>query len=284
MNSQSATWPHEVRNKSYRVKKIGHQNAVVTFINHATFLIQLPGLTILTDPIFADRAGPFQSFGPVKRVRPPGFLLEDLPKIDVILISHNHYDHLSLEDLKQISKRDGAKILIPLGDKSLLLSEGIKNVQELDWWNEVKIDHYKITFTPVQHWSARGVFDKNKSLWGGYFVSNEKIKIYFAGDTGYTRFFKLTKERLGAPDLALLPIGAYEPRWFMKDFHMNPEEAVMAHRDLESELSLGMHFGTFKLSDEPYDAPMRDLKEQVKKYNLNQEAFRVLDFGESVEL
>ncbi len=281
IKSDPPKWPEEVKNKTYSLTRIQNEKAVITFINHATFLVQLPNLTLLTDPIFVKRAGPFQSFGPVKRVRRPGLEFKDLPKIDVILISHNHYDHLSLEDLKLISQRDNPLVLTPLGDKKLLEDNGIKNIQELDWWMDYNVKDITFTFTPVQHWSARGAFDKNKSLWGGYFIKNKDIKIYFAGDTGYTRFFKITKERLGSPDISLLPIGAYEPRWFMKDFHMNPEEAVRTHLDLESKLSFGMHFGTFKLTDEAYEAPLNDLKVELKKFKVSEEHFRVLDFGES---
>jgi L-ascorbate metabolism protein UlaG (beta-lactamase superfamily) len=281
LKSNPADWPSEVKNKKYVFKKIDSEKAVITFINHATFMIQLPELNILTDPIFVKRAGPFQSFGPVKRVREAGIDLKNLPKIDLILISHNHYDHLSLEDLKTIALRDRPVILCPLGDKKLLENNGLKNIKELDWWTNTNVKNVLFTFTPVQHWSARGVFDKNKSLWGGYFIQKENLKMYFAGDTGYTRYFKLTKERLGAPDISLLPIGAFEPRWFMKDFHMDPEEALKAHLDLSSKLSFGMHFGTFKLTDEAYTAPVDELKEKMKKLNLTEKSFKVLDFGES---
>ncbi len=281
IKSDPPDWPSEIKNKKYDLKKIGSEKAIITFINHATFLIQLSELNILTDPIFVKRAGPFQAFGPVKRVREAGIDFKKLPKIDLILISHNHYDHLSLQDLKMISDRDGPLILCPVGDKKLLQDEGIKNITELDWWEKRNVKNVEVTFTPVQHWSGRGVFDKNKSLWGGYYLNNKNLKIYFAGDTGYTRFFKMTKERLGAPDISLLPIGAYEPRWFMKDFHINPEEAIKAHLDLESKLSFGMHFGTFKLTDEAYDTPVHELKDKLKLLKVSEASFRVLDFGES---
>jgi len=281
LKSDPADWPGEVKNKKYDFKKIDKEKAIITFINHATFLIQFPELIILTDPIFVQRAGPFQTFGPVKRVREAGIDFKNLPKIDLVLISHNHYDHLSLEDLKTISLRDEPLILCPLGDKKLLKDEGIKNISEIDWWEKLNLNNVEVTFTPVQHWSARGPFDKNKSLWGGYYIKNKDLKVYFAGDTGYTRFFKVTKERLGKPDIALLPIGGFEPRWFMKDFHMNPEEAARAHLDLESKLSFGMHFGAFKLTDEAYDAPLLELEKSLKKYNIEKNSFRTLDFGES---
>lgn len=274
-------WPEEVANSNYKLPKLEAGKGIVTFINHATFLVQLPGLTILTDPIFSQRAGPFESFGPVKRVRPPGLDLELLPPVDVVLISHNHYDHLDLDSLKKIDARFRPLFLVPLGDEMLLKDEGLQNVREMDWWSEQKVKESIITFTPVQHWSARGLFDKNKSLWGGHFISTPELRIYFAGDTGYTPYFLETRKRLGSPDIALLPIGAYGPRWFMREIHMNPEDAVMAHMDLEAGVSFGMHFGTFQLSDEAYDAPLKDLKMAREKYRVPEDKFRVLDFGES---
>jgi L-ascorbate metabolism protein UlaG (beta-lactamase superfamily) len=279
--SESVDWPRSVTNQSYKLPSRPEKSGVLTFINHSTFLVQLPGITILTDPIFSERAGPFEKFGPIKRTRNPGLAFKDLPKIDVVLISHNHYDHLDLETLIKLNKIHHPVFLVALGDKLLLEAEGIKNIQELDWWNERVINNNKITFTPAQHWSARGLFDKNKSLWGGFFITSPSHKIYFAGDTGYTKYFKLTQDKLGNPDISLLPIGAYAPRWFMKEAHLNPEDALRAHKDLGSKLSFGMHFGTFKLSDEGYDSPLKDLEDARKKQNISVNEFRVLDFGES---
>jgi L-ascorbate metabolism protein UlaG (beta-lactamase superfamily) len=275
MNGSSVLWPDEVMNKNYSLPKVaGDQRAVVTFINHATFMIQMPKLSILTDPIFSQRASPLSFMGP-KRVRRPGLKMDDLPVIDVVLISHNHYDHLDLPTLKILDAKFHPLFLVPLGDAKLLKEFGLQNVREMDWWEELIIKGNKIIFTPAQHWSARGAFDKCKSLWGSYFIQSNNFKTYFAGDTGYSSHFLQIRSRLGAPDLALLPIGAYLPADLMQINHMNPAEAVIAHQDLASEVSFGMHFGTFPLTDEGMNEPV-DLLKKVAPAN-----FSVLDHGES---
>lgn len=268
-------WPEQVPNKSYPQMVLAPTDrAVATFINHATFLLQLKDLAVLTDPIFSKRASPFSFIGPA-RVRRPGIELEELPKIDVVLISHNHYDHLDMESLKKLDGKFHPLFLVPLGDEKLLKEAGIQNVREMDWWEEQVIREHKIIFTPSQHWSARGLFDKCKSLWGSYFILSPEFKSYFAGDTGYGPHFANIRLRLGAPDLALLPIGAYAPRDIMKHHHMNPEEAVKAHEDLNSTHSIGMHFGTFQLTDEKIDEPLVRLKK------MGRDNFTILDQGES---
>lgn len=279
-SGDSIDWPESVPNSNYQLPPLENKKGVVTFINHATFLIQLPGITILTDPIYSERTSPFKFMGP-KRVREPGIPFEMLPSIDIVLISHNHYDHLDLETLKQLDDKYHPLFLVPLGDEKLLKNADIQNVKELDWWDEVKVKDLNVTFTPAKHWSARGLFDKCDSLWGSYMLDQLDSKIYFAGDTGYGSHFLKIKKQMGAPHIALLPIGAYEPRWFMKAFHMNPEEAVQAHLDLESLLSFGMHLGTFKLTDEGYADPVKDLQAGRKKLGVNSEKFQVLDQGQS---
>ena len=275
MTAETATWPSSVANKAYPLPVVSpDQRSVVTFINHATFLIQLKDLNILTDPLFSERASPLKFMGP-KRIREPGIQLELLPKIDVVVISHNHYDHLDLEALKLLDAKFHPLMLVPLGDEKLLKEAGIQNVREMDWWQEQEIRDHKIVFTPAQHWSARGLFDKCESLWGSYFILSPDFKLYFGGDTGYGPHFGNIRLRLGAPDLSLLPIGAYAPRWFMQHHHMEPEEAVKAHADLNSNISIGMHFGTFQLTDEAVDEPV----ERIKK--AGGESFMVLDQGES---
>lgn len=274
--SKTTEWPESVSNKDYPAPVLPEgKKATLTFINHATFLIQTPQVTFLTDPVFSERVSPVKFAGP-KRVRLPGLPMDKLPAIDVVLISHNHYDHLDLESLKAIDLKFHPLFIVPLGNKKLLVEEGLQNVVELDWWNEQKVKDATITFAPALHWSARSLWDKYETLWGSFMVSLPGFKFYFGGDTGYAEHFRDIKMRLGAPDVALLPIGAYEPRWFMKKHHMNPAEAVKAHQDLGAGMTFGMHFGTFQLTDEGIDAPLNDLRKALG----DTENFKVLDQGE----
>ncbi len=275
--SEGKDWPESVKNKDYPAPVLREGiKANFTFINHATFLIQTPDLAILTDPVFSERVSPVSFAGP-RRVRPPGIAFDNLPPIDVVIISHNHYDHMDLSSLLQLDAKFHPLFLVPLKNREYLLKKGLQNVVELDWWETHKVKSTVFTLTPCLHWSSRTLWDKFETLWGGWMVNREDFKFYFAGDTGYAEHFRDVKMRLGAPDVALLPIGAYEPRWFMKMHHMNPEEAVMAHKDLGSGFSFGMHFGTFQLTDEGYDEPLNDLKKALGEI----ENFRVLDQGES---
>lgn len=256
------------------------EKLVITFVNHATFLIQVNGLNILTDPIWSKRASPFSFAGP-SRVHSPGINFEKLPQIDVVLISHNHYDHMDSETIKNLQEKFAPKFLVPLANIEKMKSFGAKNIVEMDWWDAfVLTSDLKITLTPAKHWSSRTLTDKREALWGSFYIESKKDKIYFAGDTGYGLHFTEIRKRLGAPSLALLPIGAYEPRWFMKEMHMNPEEAVLAHLDLESRLSIGMHFGTFQLTDEGIDTPEKDLSMALDKLKVNN--FKVIKPGNSL--
>ena len=235
------------------------------WIGHSTFLIKKEGLTILTDPIFSDRASPFGFIGP-KRLIPPAISISELPKIDVITISHNHYDHLDISSLKKLSKLYPETLFfVPAGDKRLLEKNNIRNVHEFKWWNSFKLKDFEFTFTPVKHWSKRGLFDRNKSLWGGWFIKRDDYSIYHAGDTGYSNDFIETKLRLGAPKYAFIPIGAYDPEWFMSDSHVNPEEAVQIMLDLEAEKGFGMHWATFTLTDEDTIEPKVRLENATTK-------------------
>ena len=255
----------------------------LVWIGHATYLINKDGLTILTDPVFSKRASPVRFAGP-KRLIPPAIPIDKLPKIDVITVSHNHYDHLDLRSLKKIYKANpNAIFLVPKGDKRRLERRGIENVKEFLWWEEIEINGSKFTFTPVQHWSARGIADRNKSLWGGWFMELKTESIYHAGDTGYSGDFFETKKRLGSPSLSLIPVGAYAPRWFMKTNHVNPPEAIQVALDLESKRNFGMHWGTFQLTDEAIMEPPELLKQSLKELGLSEEFFRVLKPGEVVE-
>lgn len=276
-------WPKNVENtaKPQLNLKPASNEVVVTFVNHAMVLLQFEGLNILTDPHLSERASPVSWAGP-KRVRKPGVSFEEIPKIDVIAVSHNHYDHLDIPTLQKISQRDQPKIFIPLGDGALLAKNKISNFQELDWWQEVQINPvFKVIFTPCHHWSARGVFDRNKSLWGSFTFDYKGAKLHFGGDTGYSPHFKMIAEKLGPMSFSMLPIGAYEPRWFMKEQHLNPDDAVLAHLDLKSKKSMGIHFGTFQLTDEGFDDPVKDLKKVLEKYKIPETDFTTLEVGET---
>ena len=239
------------------------------WVGHSTFLIKKNGITILTDPVFSDRASPFKNIGP-KRLIPPAIPLKQLPEIDFITISHNHYDHLDIRSLKDLYLLNSNTIfLVPAGDKKLLERQKIENVYEYEWWEGYLSDELKITFTPVQHWSKRGLFDRNKSLWGGWYFEFNDFSIFHAGDTGYSEDFKSTRMKLGSPKYAFIPIGAYDPEWFMAESHVNPEDAVQIMLDLGAENSFGMHWGTFKLTDEDTLEPRERLDAEVKNKKIN---------------
>ena len=236
------------------------------WIGHSTFLIKKNGVTILTDPIFSKRASPFKNIGP-KRLIPPAIPLDAIPHIDIVTVSHNHYDHLDIHSLKKISKKyPGAIFLVPAGDEKLLKRKKIKNVYDFDWWESIEHMGFVITFTPVQHWSKRSLFDRNKSLWGGWFFNHEDYSLYHAGDTGYSKDFIDTKIKLGSPKYAFIPIGAYDPEWFMAESHVNPEDAVQIMLDLEAEKAFGMHWATFTLTDEDTIEPKIRLENEIMKY------------------
>ncbi len=255
----------------------------LTFVGHSTFIIQTGSATIITDPVFSRRASPLSFIGP-RRVREAAVDLEHLPPIDIVLLSHNHYDHCDLTSLRHIRKRFDPVIVTPLRNGRIARKAGYRRVEELDWWEQTHAAPLPITMTPAQHFSARTPFDRNRALWGSFVVDVEDRRLFFAGDSGYAGHFADVRERIGDIHLALLPIGAYEPRWFMRDIHMNPEEAVQAHLDLGSAHSVGMHFGTFRLTTEAIDEPERALHEAKREKGLHDSAFRTLDFGQSVAL
>jgi L-ascorbate metabolism protein UlaG (beta-lactamase superfamily) len=252
----------------------------VTWIGHSTFLLQLPGLSVLTDPMFASHAGPFGLLGP-KRSRPPALALGQLPPIDAVLLSHNHYDHLDLSSLRRIARERRPRIITTLGNKAWLETRGVGNVVELDWWQGYDMPDVEVTCTPAQHFSSRTLWDRNRTLWGGFGLKTSAGSIYFAGDSGWFGCFEDIGTRLGPFDLALIPIGAYEPRWFMAPVHMNPEEAVRAHLAVRSRRSLGMHFGTFQLTDEAIDAPLVALAEARTQHGVASTDFSTLESGET---
>ena len=254
----------------------------VTFIGHASFLIRLPGLTILTDPVFGERASPVSWAGP-KRARAPGRALADLPPADLLLLSHNHYDHLDLPSLRALHRGTGPRVITALGNAVHVRKAAAFDVEELDWWQDTAIEHpvaARITAVPARHFSSRNLRDSGRSLWAGFMVQTGGIRLLFAGDSGDGAHWQRIRERLGPPDLALLPIGAYAPRSLMRRVHMNPEEAVRAHRTLGATRSIGMHFGTFQLTDEAIDAPERGLAEHRRRQGVAEDGFVTLGFGE----
>jgi L-ascorbate metabolism protein UlaG (beta-lactamase superfamily) len=237
-------------------RRVENDRVRVTWVNHSTVLLQMDGLNILTDPIWSERCSPVSFAGP-KRHRDPGLRFEDLPPIDLVLVSHNHYDHLDLATLRRLP----APILVPLGNKALLERHRVRNAEELDWWQTKRVNHaVTVTVVPAQHFSARSLSDRNASLWCGFVISGPSGNVYFAGDTGWGKHFAEIAERFPSIRVALLPIGAYEPRWFMKPAHISPQEAVDAHRILRAKTSVGIHWGTFRLSDEGELDPARELE------------------------
>lgn len=273
-------WPAHIETPSRQPPPLNGA-AAVAFIGHSTFLIQTAAGNVITDPMYSERAGPFNVLGP-KRVRPPAIRFEELPPISLVLLSHNHYDHCDLPTLHMLADRFDPIVVTPLGNGRLVRSAGIRHIEELDWWQDSETATLPITLTPAQHFSARTPLDRNRALWGGFAMTAGGARIYFAGDTAYAPFFSDVRQRLGPIDLALLPIGAYEPRWFMHVVHMNPGEAVQAHIDLDARESIGMHFGTFQLTTEGIQEPEEALEHALREKQIPPGRFRTLPFGDSV--
>jgi len=221
----------------------------VTFVNHATVLIQTRGLNLLTDPIWSERASPFKRIGPERHL-PPGVTFDDLPRIDAVLVSHNHYDHMDLPTLQRLAERDNPLFLVPLANCAYFRRIPTEHCLEFDWWESSDaLPGLRIHAVPAAHWSRRGLFDTNRALWSGWVIEGAH-RVYFAGDTGYGPHFAEIRARLGPPDLALLPIGAYLPRWFMAAQHISPGEAILAADVLGAGVSMAMHHACFQLADE----------------------------------
>ena len=303
--------------------KANRRETTATWIGHATVLMQVAGVNILTDPHLTERASPVSFAGP-KRLVPPALSFEELPHIDMVVISHNHYDHLDQGTVVRLAQQPGGspRFFVPLGNRAWFRQLGIDDVVEMDWWDKQTFKGLEVTLTPVQHWSARGFADRFATLWGGWHVrsgaaagamqaahtvarpANASVEpvsaatqpasaraqpasaiarpfsFFFAGDTGYSKDFPDIAQRLGAVDFAILPIGAYEPRWFMASQHVDPAEAVKIHRDLKARQSLGMHWGTFELTDEPLDEPPRARARALQAAGVEAARFAVLKHGE----
>ena len=269
-----------------------------TFVGHSTFLLQFAGgINVLTDPVWSRRASPVSFTGPA-RYRPPALDLASLPAIAVVLVSHGHYDHLDLPTLRRLEAAHAPLFLTGLRQGKLLRQQGLRRVEELDWWQSHRFSPagdagagasaapLEITFTPAQHWTARGL-SRNGALWGGFWIKpihGPGLRVFFAGDSGWGRHFGTIHEQLGTPDVAFLPIGAYAPRWFMRAQHMNPDDAVQAHLALASRRSVAMHFGTFRLTDEGIDQPAQELATSLAARGVSPELFTVPRFGETIRV
>lgn len=279
---EPAAWPAKVAIVPAKpAARVDGERIVATMVGHATMLLQTEGLNILTDPIWSERASPVAFAGP-QRVTAPGIAFDDLPKVDVVLVSHGHWDHLDVPTLKRLWGRDRPKIIVPLGHGALLRRHGIAAV-EADWGQSLVLSPTaSVVPERVQHWTSRWGIDRNRALWAGYSLLLPGGTIYFAGDTGYGSgdFFREVR-RHGPVRLALLPVGAYEPRWFMETQHLNPAEAVKAMRDLGAADAIGLHWGTFQLTDEGWDTPRAELAVALREAGVAAERFPALLAGEA---
>lgn len=264
-----------------------HANArgpqvTVTWIGHATVFVQIGGRNLLFDPVFSGRASPLAFAGPARRVALP-VTLDELPRIDLVLISHNHYDHLDAATVARLQAQPGGppQFVAPLGVDRWLRDAGITRVQRFDWWDRHEVEGLEVHFTPAQHWSSRTPWDRNTTLWGGWVVRTPGFSFWFSGDTGYSADFIEIGRRFGGFDLAAIPVGSYEPRWFMKDQHVNPEEAVRVMLDARAREAIGVHWGTFELTDEPLDAPLIELPRALDALGVPRERFVLFRHGET---
>lgn len=268
--------------------KSNGQDPTLTWIGHATLLLQLNGVNILTDPHLTERSSPV-SWAGTKRLVPPGLDFEDLPEIHVVVISHNHYDHLDLPTLRRLSQQWGPerspRIFVPLGIKALLESENIPNVVEMDWWDQERYKGLSIHAVPAQHYSRRTPFDGNRTLWASFAIISDDYRFLFVGDSGYSPDFEEIGERFGPFDLAAIPIGHYAPRWYLHAMHLDPEEAVLVHRDVRARCSVAIHWGTFPLpGDDPLDEPPKRLRAALLEAGISQRDFSVMQHGETRHL
>lgn len=286
---RGAPWPPlEVTTPTFARPRAAPGRLLATWIGHSTTLIQIGGINVLTDPIWSERASPFRRVGP-RRMVPPGALLDELPPIDVVLLSHNHYDHLDDRTVRRlIARMPDIRWVVPLRLGDFLASRGARQVEELGWGDERRIANLTLGCAPAQHHSARGLGDRGRSLWCGWSIASATARAFFAGDTGYHPEFRAIGSRFGPFDLTVIPIGAYEPRWFMRSVHMNPEEAVRAHLELtvgqeRRAAMLAIHWGTYRLTDEPAGEPPDRARSAWADASLLAEDLWVLRAGETRE-
>jgi N-acyl-phosphatidylethanolamine-hydrolysing phospholipase D len=254
--------------------------ATVTWMGHSTLLIQLDGVNLLTDPHWSNRASPLSFAGP-RRVTPPGLRFEDLPPIHLVLISHNHYDHLDVATVKRLAETHRPLFLVPLGLKAWFAALGITQVEELDWWQSRSFNGLTLTSLPAQHFSARSIWDLNRTLWSGWAVAGREKRFFFAGDTGYYEVFKEIGDRLGPFDLAAISIGAYMPASIMRLSHTTPEEALRLFEDVKGKRFIPIHWGTFDLAEEPIEEPRGRLEAEARRLGLDPDRLWVLRHGET---
>ena len=284
MTADHAAWPASLPvTPTKPAARVDGDAMIATIVGHAGVLVQTAGLNILTDPVYSERVSPFAWAGP-RRVRAPGIAFDDLPRVDIILVSHNHYDHLDLDTLQRLWERDRPIIVTPLGNAALMARRGITALAR-DWGERVGIrEDVTVTVERVQHWSTRWRYDANRALWGGFSVTTPGGNLYFAGDCGYSDAFAATGAARGPYRLALLPIGAYEPRWFMKPQHMDPSEAVRAFGDLKAQTAIGIHWGVWQLTDEAVDAPRQALAAALAATNIAPARFQALEPGQMLDV
>jgi L-ascorbate metabolism protein UlaG (beta-lactamase superfamily) len=283
-----AKWPKHVPVNKYDVPPsiVEGDEIRVSFVGHASFLIQTSGLNIITDPIYSDRASMFKFIGP-KRVTECGVKFEDLPKLDIVLVSHNHYDHLDKDTIFRLWKNHDPLFITSLRNDDLIRSYAPQaKIIALDWYQNHIIDsNINIALEPAHHWSSRWGLDKNRMLWGSFLVNSKKGSIVFIGDTGYDeKIFKEIAKNYPNILLSIIPIGAYEPRYIMQNSHVNPDEAVLIHKDLKSTKSIASHYITFQLTDEAYEKPEIDLEKAKLLYKIPPEDFIALKIGETIQI